>query len=70
MELKEKITTLVDKVKNDPSFKEDFKKDPVKAVEKVFGVDLPDEQVKKIIEGVKAKTNLDDIKGKIGGLFK
>lgn len=31
----------------------------MKAIESVFGVDLPDEQVKALIEGVKAKVSFD-----------
>lgn len=70
MDIKEKINAIVEKVKNDPSFKEEFKANPVKAVEGVLGVDLPDEQVQAVVEGVKAKTSIDDVKGKLGGLFK
>lgn len=69
MDIKEKIEELVNKVKNDKDFGDDFKKDPVKAVESVIGIDLPDEQIEKIIDGVKAKISLDDIGDKIGDLF-
>lgn len=69
MDIKEKIEELVNKVKNDKDFGDDFKKDPVKAVESVIGVDLPDEQIEKVIDGVKAKISLDDIGDKIGDLF-
>ncbi|MBO5343838.1 MAG: hypothetical protein J6A57_05270 [Ruminococcus sp.] len=69
MDIKEKIEELVNKVKNDKDFGEQFKKDPVKAVEGVIGIDLPDEQIEKVIDGVKAKISLDDIGDKIGGLF-
>lgn len=69
MDIKEKIEELVNKVKNDKDFGEKFKKDPVKAVESVIGIDLPDEQIEKVIDGVKAKINLDDIGDKIGDLF-
>lgn len=69
MDIKEKIEELVNKVKNDKDFGEQFKKDPVKAVESIIGIDLPDEQIEKVIDGVKAKISLDDIGDKIGGLF-
>ncbi len=69
MDIKEKIEELVDKVKNDKDFAKDFKENPVKAVEGVIGVDLPDEKLESIVDGVKAKVSLDDIKDKIGGLF-
>jgi len=67
-EIKEKIEELVKKVTEDKSLKELFQKDPIKAVEKVLGVDLPDEQVKKIVEGVKAKLTMDQVGGAVDAL--
>lgn len=69
MDIKAKIDEVVNKVKNDKGFAEKFQKEPIKAVEEVLGVDLPDDAIKNIIDGVKAKINIEDIKGKIGGLF-
>lgn len=69
MDIKAKIDEVVNKVKSDKNFAEKFQKEPIKAVEEVLGVDLPDDAIKNVIEGVKAKINIDDIKGKIGGLF-
>ena len=64
--VKEKIEEIVNKVKNDKNFAEKFKKDPVKAVESVIGIDLPDEQINAVITAVKGKIGLDAL----GGLFK
>lgn len=61
VDIKEKITEIVEKVTKDEKLKEQFKKDPVKAVESVLGVDLPDDVVKKIVDGVKAKVTLDSV---------
>lgn len=69
MDIKAKIEEITDKVKNDKSFASDFKKDPVKAVEGVVGVDLPDDKIKSIVDGIKAKVTVDDVKDKISGLF-
>lgn len=69
MDVKAKIDEVVNKVKNDKDFAAKFQKEPIKAVEDVLGVDLPDDQIKGIIEGVKAKVNLGGIADKIGGLF-
>ena len=55
MDIKEKINEMVEKVKGDPSLMDQFQKDPVKTVEKILGVDLPDDIVKKVADGVKAK---------------
>jgi len=69
MDIKAKIEEVVEKVKSDENFAEKFKSQPVKAVEDVVGVDLPDDTIEKVIEGVKAKINLDSIGDKLGGLF-
>ncbi len=71
-DIKEKIEELVKKITEDKELKELFQKDPVKAVEKVLGVDLPDEQINKIVDGVKAKLTADQVSGavdKLKGLF-
>lgn len=70
MDIKAKIDEIVDKVKGDPGFAKKFAEDPVKAVESVVGIDLPDAQVKSLIEGIKAKMSLDDAGGLLGNLKK
>ncbi len=73
MDIKAKIEEIVEKVKADPDFASQFKADPVKAVEKVLGVDLPDDVVNKVIDGVKGKVSFDGIADKVGdilGMFK
>ena len=65
MDIKRKIEEIVEKVKGDKDFAAKFNEDPIKAVESVLGVDLPDDQVKKLVDGVKAKLGAD----KAGGLF-
>jgi len=69
-EIKALIKKLADKVQSDDEIKELFKKDPVKAVEKILGVDLPDDVVKKIIDGVKASITIEDAKDLLGSLKK
>ena len=72
MDIKAKIEELVSKITKDASLKDLFQKNPVQAVEKVIGVDLPDEQVKAIIAGVQAKLTGDQASGVIGkikGIF-
>ncbi len=61
MDIKEKIEDIVKKIKDNDSFKEEFEKEPIKAVEKVLGVDLPDEIIEKVIDGVKAKLSADTV---------
>ncbi len=72
LDIKEKVEELVEKVTKDPTLKAQFQKDPVKAVEKVLGVDLPDEAVEKIVAGVKGKLTVDavgDVADKLKKLF-
>ena len=69
MDIKAKIDEVVNKVKSDEGFAEKFKSEPVKAVEDVVGVDLPDDVINNVVEGVKAKVNLGGIADKLGGLF-
>jgi len=69
VDIKEKINDIVEKIKDNPDIKEQFEKDPVKAIEKLIGVDLPDDVIEKVIDGVKAKLTADKI-GDIAGKFK
>ena len=72
MDIKAKIDELVTKIKSDPATLDNFQKDPVKTVEGIAGVDLPDDQINPIVEGIKAKLAagaLSGITDKIGGLF-
>ncbi len=68
MDIKEKIEDIVEKIKKDDDFKEQFQKDPIKAVEKVAGVDLPDGAVEKVVSGVKAKLTGDNVSGAVDRL--
>ena len=63
-----KIEELVERIKSDDALISKFQKDPVSAVEELLGVDLPNDQLESIVEGVKAKIKLDDIGEKLGGL--
>ncbi len=69
MDIKAKVEELVNKVKNDKDFADKFKNDPVKAVEGVLGVDLPNDKINDIVDGIKAKVSFDGAKEKLGGLF-
>ena len=72
MDIKEKIESVVKKLLADKKLLEKFEKNPVKVIEELLGVDLPDDLVEKIIDGVKAKINLEkvgDALGALSGLF-
>lgn len=69
MDIKAKIEEIVTKIKADPDFLKEFQAEPVKAVEKITGTDLPDDVLNPIIDGVKAKITADNVKGMLGGIF-
>lgn len=68
MDIKAKITEIVDKIKNDPNLMQKFKSNPIEAIEGLIGVDIPDEMVAKVVDGVKAKLTGDKISGAVGAL--
>ena len=82
MDIKAKIEEIVNKIKNDDELGKKFAKEPVKTLEELLGVDLPDEQIKAMVDSVKAKLEGAGISDKldlnekaakigdaIGGLF-
>ena len=68
-DIKKIIEDIIAKIKGDKDIGERFQKDHTKTVEGLIGVDLPDDQINAVVEGVKAKINLDGLKDKLGGLF-
>jgi len=70
MDIKAKITELVEKIKTDKALQAQFKEDPIKAVESLLGVDLPDDMIEKIVDGVKAKLTADKLSDGLGALKK
>ena len=68
-DIKKTIEELASKVKNDKDIGEKFKKNPTETVENLIGVDLPDDQINAVVDGIKAKISVDGIAGKLGGLF-
>ena len=72
MDIKAKIDEVVAKVQSDPNLMDKFQKNPIEAVEGIIGVDLPDDVINGVVDGVKAKLGVDSAAGlldKIGGLF-
>ncbi len=72
LDIKAKINEIVEKIKNDDDLLEQFNRNPVKLLEEYIGIDLPDDQVNAIIDGIKAKLSIDkaaNLLGGLGGLF-
>lgn len=71
MDIKEIIENIVEELTKNENLKADFEKEPVKVIERIINVDLPDELVEKVIDGVKAKIAVDkvaDIADTVAGL--
>jgi len=70
MDIKEQIAKVVERIAKDETLQALFQKEPIKAVEQVLGVDLPEEIIEKVIQGVKAKISVDKISGAMDSLKK
>ena len=72
MDIKKMIEELVEKIQKDPDILKKFNEEPVVCLEKLLGVDLPDDQMEKLIDGIKAKITVDkvgDVLEGLGSLF-
>jgi len=68
-DIKQIVEDLVEKIQKNPEMLKSFKSNPVKVVEKLISIDLPDEQIEKVVDLVKAKIDLDKVGDFLGGLF-
>lgn len=82
-EIMEKVKEAVEKLQSDDGLMDNFKSDPIKTIEGLIGIDLPDEQLKNIADMVRAKLDpngsivenlenqaegiIDKVKGLFGG---
>jgi len=69
-DLKKIISDAVEKISKDEDLKKQFMKEPVKALEKVLNIDLPDELIEKVVDGIKAKITADQLSDAAGLLKK
>lgn len=72
VDIKEKIEQIVKKLLADNNLMQKFERNPAAVIEEYVGVELPDDLVNQIIEGVKAKIKLEkvgDTLDALGGLF-
>jgi hypothetical protein ELI_2599 len=68
MDIQKKIEEVVNKIKADKDILAKFQANPISTIESILGVDLPDEQLKPLVDGVKAKLTVSDITSKLGDL--
>lgn len=70
IDIKAKIEEIVKKLTTDKSLRAKFDTNPTAVIEELIGIDLPDDQIDQLIEGIKAKLTLDKVGNALGGLFK
>ena len=73
MDIKKMAEELVEKIQKNPKLLSQFRTEPVKVIEELTGIDLPDAEIEKLAELIKAEIDLDkagDLLKGIGGLFK
>lgn len=71
-DIKKQVEEITKKLQSDPKLLESFQKEPVKTLEGLTGVDLPDDKIQPVVDAVKAKLavgNIGSVAGKLGGLF-
>ena len=70
MNIKETVEKAVKKLMDDPKLMKKFEKEPAKVIEELIGVDLPDDLVNQLIDGIKAKITADKVGDALQGLGK
>ena len=72
MDIQKIIADVVARLTGNPDLIKSFISNPVQLLEKTFGIDLPDDQINKVIEGVKGQIDLSkfDVKEAAGLLGK
>ncbi len=68
MDIKEQITGIVEKITKDENLKKQFASDPIGAVEKAAGIDIPDDIKDKVVDAVKVKLGADKLSSIADGL--
>ena len=61
MDIKKKVEELVKKLLSNEKLMASFKKDPISTIEKLIGVDLPNDQIEAIAKGIQAKLGLEKL---------
>ena len=70
MDIRASIEKAVETISQDKALQEQFKTEPVAAIEKLLGVDLPEEAMEKIVAGVKANLTAGQLAGAADALKK
>ncbi len=70
IDIKAKIDEIVKRLQADPAMLKDFQSDPIRTLEKMIGIDLPEEQLQPLAAGIKAKLGASQLGSALDGLKK
>lgn len=70
IDVKAEITRIVEKISKDESLKKDFQNDPVGAAKRLIGVEVPDDVIGQVVNGIKGKITADQVSGAVDALKK
>ena len=70
MDIKAKIEQIAKKLLSDKTLMARFERNPASVIEEYVGVDLPDDLVNQLVEGIKAKIAVDKVGAALGALGK
>ena len=70
MDIKATVEKTVKKLMDNPALLKKFEKEPVKVIEELIGVDLPDDMVEPLIDGIKVKLAATKVGNTLQGLGK
>ena len=69
MDIQKIISEVLSKLEGDDKLIANFKANPVKTLEGLLNVDLPDDQINAVIDAIKAKLNLNDAAKSASGIL-
>ncbi len=69
-DVKEKIEELAERIQSDKNILDSFQKDPIWTIESLLGIDLPDDQLKPLVAGIKTKLAAAGASDLLGGIKK
>lgn len=70
MDIKAQIEKVISKISDNQDLMEKFQKNPIPTVESVLGIDLPDDIMSKVVDGVKAGLTAEKLSGAVGAFKK
>ena len=70
MDIKATVEKAVKKLMDNPALLKKFEKEPVKVIEELIGVDLPDDLVNQLVDAIKAKIAAEKVGDALQGLGK